>query len=559
MLVATFWLGVWHDWDWYVLRWLSGQEPPRLSARVVVLDVKDYDRKNPQLDRLTIGAFLHQLVARHQKPAAVLLDFFFEAEDSVSPGPATALLSKALDEAAGASLPVFATISQPEMLQRARGVDWSQLRYLDWANIYDRLGGGIGHTVLNLYDDGLFYQACYPQVPKSDSRGEIVGRFDIKALSYLVAENGEVQPVSGCDPTLMKIIRVGSHQVFVASGVDQISRGRPFPGKFELDNRYVIVASLGQDLGPVVGRSNPELLAWALSDLLASPGTTYYEPIPYGTRLIILIVVFSAITVGAFAGSFLFLRRSRLGTLRIWLPWISAAVAAAIVLGLFAGLEALLLFAGHIQPQVSLVALSVLISASLSGERGRQLIYEQLNQIDLATEEANDYDVFISYAHDELPWVFERVYKPLAEARLPDGRKLRIFFDTSSIRIGTAWQEKISLAIDGSRFIVPVYSEAYFSRPYCRFEVRRAHRKWVEHGEEAACVLPIMRGHPAIDRTVDDIQATSVDDQPDLIERVVAAIVERVGRREPSGATIAGPVVGHATPDTRTSPGVPTG
>ncbi len=557
MLVATFWLSAWHDWDWYVLRWLSGREPPRFSARVVVLDVKDYDRKSPQLDRRTIGEFLHQLVIRHQKPAAVLLDFFFEAEDSASPGPATAALSKALDETAAASLPVFATISHPEMLQRARGLDWSQFRYLDWANIYDHVSGGIGHTVLNLYDDGLFYQACYPHVPKPDSRGELAGQIDIKALSYLVAENGEGQAASGCDPTLMKIVRIGSHQAFVASGVDQISGARPFPQKVELDNRYVIVASLGQDIGPIAGRSNPELLAWALSDLLASPGTTYYEPIPYETRLVVLIVVFSAIAVGAFAATFLFLRRAHLGALRIWLPWISAAVAAAIALGLFAGLEALLLFAGHIQPQVSLVALSVLVAAGLSGERGRQIIYQQLNQIDVATEEVNDYDVFISYAHDELPWVFEHVYKPLAEAKLPDGRKLRIFFDTSSIRIGTAWQEKISLAIDGSRFIVPVYSEAYFGRPYCRFEVRRAHRKWVERGEEAACVLPIMRGHPSIDRTVDDIQATSIDDQPDLIEQIVATIVERVGRREPSG-TIAGPVVGHAASDVTTSPGVPT-
>ena len=122
----------------------------------------------------------------------------------------------------------------------------------------------------------------------------------------------------------------------------------------------------------------------------------------------------------------------------------------------------------------------------------------------------------------------ENVYLPLNGARLPDGRKLKIFFDTSSIRVGTAWQEAISLSIDGSRFIVPVYSERYFERPYCRYEIRRAHRKWVAEGSGSRCVLPIMRGHPTIDRSVDDIQAVSLDDDPDLIAEIVNEVVSRL-------------------------------
>jgi hypothetical protein len=42
------------------------------------------------------------------------------------------------------------------------------------------------------------------------------------------------------------------------------------------------------------------------------------------------------------------------------------------------------------------------------------------------------------------------------------------------------------------------------------------------------CVLPIMRGHPKIYATVDDIQA--LDDQPDLVQKIVAEIVERLSR-----------------------------
>jgi len=529
MYVATFVLGgVWHDWDWYALRWLSAKQPPAFSSRVVVFDVRNYDRKNPQYDRRIIAAFLERLRAEHQKPAAVLLDFFFEKGESGRADSATVALGRALDDATRASIQVYATISKPEMLQGALGtVDWTQLRDLDWPNVYDRLSGGVGHTILNLYDDGLFYQTCYRQVAKPDAQGASGGRFDVRALPYLVVQSGE-RSLPPCDPTLMKIIRVGSHEEFASNGVQEISPEQPLPAGVTLDNKYVVVATLAGDLGPVAGRSNPELVAWAISDLLASPASTYYEPVPHGDMLLVLIVVFSLIALVAFVAVFLLLRRRRVGTLRMTLPWISAAIAAGISIGLFAGLEALLLAFKDIQPQVSLVCLAIVTVAGLSGARAVQILREQMSAIDVAPEESHDHDVFISYAHDELAWVHENVYLPLRAATLPDGRKLNVFFDTASIRVGSAWQERISLSIDGSRFVVPVYSATYFTRPYCRFEIRRAHRKWIAQGENSRCVLPIMRGHPKIDQTVDDIQAISLDDDPNLIAKIVAEIVERL-------------------------------
>jgi hypothetical protein len=126
--------------------------------------------------------------------------------------------------------------------------------------------------------------------------------------------------------------------------------------------------------------------------------------------------------------------------------------------------------------------------------------------------------------------VYEHVYVPFRDAALPDGKKLSIFFDTSSIRAGTGWQTKLSLAIDGSRFIVPVYSDTYFTKPYCRFEILRAHRKWIQAGDQSRCVLPVMRGHPTIYATVNDIQALSLDDYSDLVQQHVAEVVERLSR-----------------------------
>lgn len=528
MYVATFWMVVWHDWDWYALRWLSAKQPPAFSSRVVVLDVKNYDRKNPQYDRRVIAALLERMRAQHLKPAAVLLDFFFETGDANRADAGTAALRSALDDATRSSIQVYATISKPEMLEGALGtIGWSQLRDLDWAGIYDRLSGGAGHTILNAYDDGLFYQTCYRDVPKPGAQG----RFDVRALPYLAVESSETQSLPPCDPSVMKVVRVGSHDEFVARAARQISLQVPLPPSLDLDGKYVVVATLESDLGPVSGRSNPELIAWALSDLLASPATAYYEPVPYGDMLLVLIAIFSLLALGAFVAVFGLLRRRRLGTLRAALPWISAAIAAGIVLALFAGLEALLLASKSIQPQVSLVSLSVLIVSGLSAVRARQILHEQASAVDVAPEETHDYDVFISYAHDELAWVHENVYLPFRAASLPDGRKLSIFFDTSSLQVGSAWQQRISLAIDGSRFVVPVYSETYFTRPYCRFEIRRAHRKWIAQGEGSRCVLPIMRGHPKIDQSVDDIQAVSIDDDPGIIAKIVADVVERLQPR----------------------------
>ena len=156
------------------------------------------------------------------------------------------------------------------------------------------------------------------------------------------------------------------------------------------------------------------------------------------------------------------------------------------------------------------------------------MLLEEADSADVSPLEVYDYDVFISYARLDRAWVFEHVFVPFRDAVLPDGRKLSVFFDTASIRSGTGWQTKLSLAIDASRFIVPIYSGAYFEQPYCRFEILRAHRKWIVAGEESRCVLPIALGHPAILAAVDDIQALSIDDYPDLVSQHIAEIVERL-------------------------------
>ena len=551
---ATFLLGpVWHEWDWSAFQYLSGLHSPAFSNSVALVDLADYDERAPARDRQTIARFIDGLRARAQHPAAVILDLYFESTcasgdaQRCRPDAATAALTKSLDDAAGAAprIPVYATMN-PVGTQGAGQIDPAFLNALDRENVYDHLAAG--HTILQLAaSNGVFYRRCY-RLAQTDSRGNVTGTQDLWALPYRVVRDAAAQRLAPCEDErathTMEVVRLGAQPDF-AQSVKRVTLSRPFPASSDFNGKYVIVATLAKDLGPLhtgtAPRSNPELLAWALSGLLersAEPG--YFEPLPANEMLVLLVAGFGTVTLVAFTAAFQGLRRLRLRTMRSYLPWIAAAAAAAFALALFGAFEAWMLFAKQIQPQVSLVSMSVLFAGALCGERGRQILFEQSRTIDAPPEESNDYDVFISYAHDEFSWVYENVFVPLKSASTADGKKLAIFFDTSSIRVGSGWQDKISLAVDGSRFIVPVYSKTYFERPYCRFEIKRAHRKWITAGEGARCVLPIMRGKPVILATVDDIQAVSIDERPDLVSEIVAEILRDLESRQPPSAAPAG-------------------
>lgn len=548
MAAATFLLGpVWHNWDWAVFARLSDVHAPAFASNVVVVDLADYDARVPSRDRKTIAGFLDGLRAHGQRPSAVLLDLYFESIcasadlQKCSTDAGTAALTKSLDVAATSKppIPVYAT-ENPIGAQSGGGIDASFLSGLDRDHVYDHVAAG--HTILQLAaSDGLFYQRCY-RIAQKDSAGNVAGTEDIWALPYRIVKDAAGEQRPACDDsqaTQMEAVRLGPQTAF-AQSVHPITLKKPFPDGVDFNGKYAIVATLEKDLGPLSNgtapRSNPELLAWALSDLLESKNRDagYFQPLPANEMLVALVLGFTLVAFVTFIAVFQGLRRLRLQSLRSYLPWIAAWAAAGFALLLFGAFEAWTFFAQQIQPQVSLVGLSVLLAAGLCGERGRELLLEQSSAVDIAPEESNDYDVFISYAHDEFDWVYEHIYVPFKDTKLSDGRKLEIFFDTSSLRVGSAWQDKISLAVDGSRFIVPVYSESYFKRPYCRFEIKRAHRKWIGQGEDSNCVLPIMRGKPAILATVDDIQAVSLDDQPGLVAEVIARIVERIEADRPA-------------------------
>ncbi len=530
MAAAVMWMP--HEWDWQALRWLSSRVEPAFSPEVSIVDVA-WNPNDVASGRREIADFLDGLVKSNRWPNAVILDVVFDPCQSNPCGTPMASARKALVasiRSATQHFPVYA-VEQP-----AVGRDDVVIGPVDPedAQIYGAVSGAAQTRFTSVpSSQGLFYRICYPNVPFTNESGEPQGTESVWAMVARVLMSPRAFAASPrCDANHIAV-RVGPKLGRHSPAVYAFENARTFSGYTQFDDRMiVIVGTIKYDKLPFIDRSGPELLGWALSNALdegalAGEGP-YYDVQPPNGLLLILVPAFSALAVLAYVAFFFQIKRARLGMWRRRIPWLAAGLAAVTGLIIFAGFETWLLFAHHIQPQISLVALGIVVASGLSGVRGHQVLFDEANAIDAAPAETYDYDVFISYAHEERAWVQEHVFVPFREATLPNGKKLSVFFDTASIRSGTGWQTTLALAIDASRFIVPVYSEAYFRHPYCRFEILRAHRKWILAGEESRCVLPVMRGHTKIMSTVNDIQARSIDDDPDLVQEHIVEIVDRI-------------------------------
>ena len=536
MAAAVLWMP--HEWDWRVFGWLSSRATPTFSQEVSIVDV-DWISDIPT-DRRRVADFLNGLVRSNQRPNAVILDIEFDPCQSTPCGEPMESARDALVtsiRAATRYFPVYAT-EEPDV-----GRDDIVSGPLDRqdARIYDALSGAAQTRFTSVPEEnGLFYRMCYADVPFANESGEVQGTQNVWAMVVRVLMTPRVFASSPpCDASYVPV-RLGPRIAPAPPTVYRFTNARAFGKNYAQfdDKMYVIVGTMANDSSPFTDRSGPELLGWALSNALDQGSLVgrgpYYDVQAQNAMLLLLVPAFSGLAVVAYMAIFFQLKRTRLRRLRYLLPWLSSGVAGAVGLSIFVAFESWMLLSHHIQPQVSLIALGIVLASGLSAFHGSQVLRDEANAIEPTLGDTYDYDVFISYAHEEGAWVSEHVYVPFRDATLPNGKKLSVFFDTSSIRSGSSWQTKLSMAIDASRFIVPVYSETYFKQPYCRFEIMRAHRKWVLAGQESRCVLPIMRGHPKIYGTVDDIQALSIDDQPDLVQQHIAEIAGQLSREAAS-------------------------
>jgi hypothetical protein len=86
-----------------------------------------------------------------------------------------------------------------------------------------------------------------------------------------------------------------------------------------------------------------------------------------------------------------------------------------------------------------------------------------------------------------------------------------VFFDKTSLELGTLWFGDLGKAIYESGLFLAVLTEDYFDKRFCRWEIDLAARKRVKHPDFAIAALK--RGAPVVPLPYDDFQ---IDEGSDI-------------------------------------------
>jgi hypothetical protein len=537
--IATFALTKsWHTWDWMVYAKVSALRAPAFSNSIVVLDLLDA-HGGRSADRRTIARILDTLRSRRQIPSAVLIDLDFASlcapELPCPPDASTAALRRAL----GASklIPVYVAANDD-----GKGA----FALLDRRSVYDEVASG--HTMFQATPsaDTVVYRRCYlgKGLPLLDASGGAPIPQDAWFLPYRVATSLSREPLPSCEAEAqhVDVVRLGPHADFERS-VHAITATSTLPA-LNFRDQYLIIAAQGRDDGKLLqqtGRTNPELLAWALSNLVSAGSAKTDQLRPAGDILIALVIVFTLVMLLVFAAAFQTLRRAAFAALRGHEPWLAATVAIVVTVLLFTGLEALLFAREQIQPQVSLLTFAVVMGGAICAKRGREILDDE-DALDPGSSAPVIYDAFISYASEDRAWVVEELLAPLGAVTLRDGSNLRVFFDQDpdAIRIASRWKRTLSKAIRGSNHVVAALSSSYFlpQKHWCRAELELALSRRNQLGSDTQFLICVKRDkvHIPDDFALElaGIQAPTLAQREGLIDEVVRTIVASAERSRSS-------------------------
>ena len=89
------------------------------------------------------------------------------------------------------------------------------------------------------------------------------------------------------------------------------------------------------------------------------------------------------------------------------------------------------------------------------------------------SDEKYKYDIFISYAREDVNWVREHVYLPLLKCVNSEKRLPRVFLDTSELGLkpGEDFTSALAQAVQESKTFIPIYSKYYFKKPMAQTEM----------------------------------------------------------------------------------------
>lgn len=523
MVVATlsaYFVPTWGTVDWWIFAKLNRVPALAIDNKVILIDVP-WD--NLEMFRNRVAGLLKTIAGKSDAlPQTVVLDMWFSGEDSRGlVGLEEAIRQLDKDK----KVAVYATIN-PQREQSGSGQhDPDYMKH--HAQILYGLLDGVGHTKI----DSLYGVAKYEP--------ELVmpGGETFPALPVLIARNYNPSLPTTREPIILKMgnleelrqrtytFRLGADGRSIFTQNQANGGGTPLEVVPDFSHKIVVVGSMGEDRPGFRDLSGPEILAFAISERILPVGSARRtEVFAHPILLVVLVALFAVLAASLFWLLFRKLRRfrSRLWVLALLSIGICLSGLALWVLGLF--------LVKNIYPQVTLVAIGILLSTGLSWfytQRGLELkLIMPPTEKPAAVEELPAYDVFISYARtpENLTWVKENIYERLLKEQSADGSELRIFFDQRSIEPGVDFYEKLALAIQGSRFFLPVYTSDYFTRDFCKFEIQRAALRHVKLGD---FINPIAREAVKIPTQYDHINYLDIHSAPDFMDRLMERIKKR--------------------------------
>ncbi len=486
LAAVAFGTDVWQDADWKLYEATSSQQAPPWPNELALVDVP-HD-SDPAVFRERLTQLCALLTAQPlAAPRAVVFDVHFTARKEGLPE-----LTEALRRLQKTGARLYAAIDprHPSSAQPWPGYMAEHARPL-----YEGVFDGAGHTLFDQRGKVLKYD---PQVALGDG-------VSLPNLVIKVAETEFQLPVNAKTEPLL--LHLGSAERLRAHAW-RFEQGQLKPlaagSVADFRQRVVVVGSLREDRAPGALASGPEHLAWALAARAAKADVAEARLLANLPLLLCLTLLLAGLA--AIVAWWVYRRAAR-SALR--LPWMVVAALTVPLLVLAAAVAALR-SAGLVLAQVSLpalgVALAVLLSALYSW---RYRLWAALHAGAPTDESA--YDVFVSYSRSDpahVRWVREHIVAPLNAMTHPEGRKVRLFFDTHEIKVGDNWFMRLLNAVGGSRCFLPVYSADYHAKHFCRFELEAAVKR---HIQGAMVIVPVRCGDAPVPQAAAGVQFVSAE------------------------------------------------
>lgn len=494
MAAIAFGTDVWQEADWRLYEATSPRRAPPWPTDLMVIDVPH--NVEVAVFRARLAQLVRQLAANPvAAPRAVVFDVQFTARREGLDELIDAL--RALQKA---GTKVYAAV---DPRHPSNALPWSGFMAEHARPLYESVLDGMGHT--------LFDQ--HGRVVKYDPRLALGEGVALNSLVIKIAEAHLSRPLNAQEQPLL--LHLGDPEVMRAHAW-RFEGGRfsALAGNATADfrQRLVIVGDVRGDRIPGAQASGPEHLAWALAARAASADVAEPRLLANTPLLVGLGVVLAALSMAV--AWWVYRRAGRLSRRSLWMC-LAALILPLLVL---AAVVALLRAAGLVLGQVTLPVLGVVTAVALCAlYTWRYRLWAAVNAG--TPSDTRAYDVFVSYSRSDpahVAWVREHIVAPLGEMNHPEGRKLRVFFDTHEIKVGDNWFDRLLNAVGESRCFIPVYSADYHAKRFCNFELTAAVRR---HIQGTMAIVPVRCGEAPVPKAADGVQFVCAED-PGFIDAV---------------------------------------